>query len=505
MKKIIILFGLLIWSVCLLHADIVYNVRDFGAKGEKGENQTLLLQKAIDTCFAAGGGTVYVPAGEYLSATLQLKDNVTLYLASGARIVATNNKELYTVRTQIADTGSQGTPMLLYAKNAKNISIKGEGEILAQPQYYLAPLGFSDFIADDIAAAKKTNADMNTWRWKEPNVTLIYLSECKDVHVSGVRLLNSAFWTLHIHWCVRVQISDVYIYSDLEKGVNADGIDIDGSKDVTISDCIIETADDAICLKTTKNESGYRNCENVTVTNCILTSSSAALKLGTESHGDFRYINVYNCIVRNTNRAIGIFIRDGGSAEHIVFSDIQIECNRRPVGWWGSADAFRFVVLKRNADSKVGRISNVIIKNVSGNVQGTSLFAGYDGMRNVSNIRLDNVQLTMYPESLPDKRAVEGLVVRNAENISVNNSSIAWRPSTETVQWTHTLSFENVSGISLDKVKLYSFSKSYSPLFFSDCDDIYIERSDFNIKKKDIYSSKGELQKLRWGSANRYN
>lgn len=505
MKKIIVLLGLLILSVCLLHADVIYNVRDFGAKGEKGRIQTPLLQKAIDACYTAGGGVVYFPAGEYLSATLQLKDNVTLYLATGARVVATDDKELYTVRTRIADTGSQGTPMLLYAQNAQNISIKGEGEIVAQPQYYSVPLGYSDFIADDIAAAKKANADMSSWRWKEPNVTLIYLSGCKDVHVSGVRLLHSAFWTLHIHWCERVQISGVYIYSNLDKGVNADGIDIDGSKDVTISDCIIETADDAICLKTTKNESGYRNCENVVVTNCVLTSSSAALKLGTESHGDFRYINFSNCIVRNTNRAIGIFIRDGGCAEHIVFSDIQIECTRRPVGWWGSADAFRIVVLKRNPDSKVGTINDILIKNVSGSVQGTSLIAGYEGLKNVSDIRLDNVRLKMYPECLPDKRAVEGLVIRNAEDVSVENSSIVWRPSVDTTRWTHTLSFQNVSGISLDKVKLKSSSKSYSPMFFSDCEDICIDRSEFDTMKKGVYSSKGVVQKLILGSSNRYN
>lgn len=504
MKKGIVLFGLLILSV-YIHADMVYNVKEFGASGDRKELQTSSLQKAIDACHTDGGGTVYFPAGEYLSATLQLKDNVTLYLSTGARLVATDEKEQYTVRTQIADTGSQGTPMLLYAKGAKNISIKGEGEIVAQPQYYSVPLTYSDFIADDIAAAEKAHVEMIAWRWKEPNVTLVYLSECKDVHVSGVRLLDSAFWTLHIHWCDRVQINGIYIYSNLEKGVNADGIDIDGSKNVTISDCIIETADDAICLKTTKNESGYRNCENVTVTNCVLTSSSAALKLGTESHGDFRYINFYNCIIRNTNRAFGIFIRDGGCAEHIVFSDIQIECTRRTVGWWGSADAFRFVVLKRNATSKIGAIKDILIKNVNANVEGTSLIAGYEGTQNVTNIKLENVRLTMHSESLPDKRAAEGLAVKNARDVSMYNSSVIWQDSTEASPWTHALSFQNVSAVVLDNMKLNSSSKAYTPLFFLDCDDIYIERSLFDVKKKNVFNSEGRIENVRMGYLNRYN
>lgn len=163
MKKIIGIFCLFI-STCIC-AENIYDVQKFGAANTGKELVTTCLQNVIDVCYKAGGGVVYFPAGEYLSATLELRDNVTLYLATGARLIATDKKECYTVRTEISDTGSQGTPMLIYGNKVNNISIRGDGEIMAQPQYYRVPLLYSDFIADDIAAAKKANVDMVSWKW----------------------------------------------------------------------------------------------------------------------------------------------------------------------------------------------------------------------------------------------------------------------------------------------------------------------------------------------------
>lgn len=122
MKKIIGVFCLFV-STCVC-AENIYDVQKFGATNTGKELVTTCLQNAIDACYKAGGGVVYFPAGEYLSATLQLRDNVTLYLATGARLIATEKKECYTVRAEISDTGSQGTPMLIYGSKLNNISIK---------------------------------------------------------------------------------------------------------------------------------------------------------------------------------------------------------------------------------------------------------------------------------------------------------------------------------------------------------------------------------------------
>ena len=500
--RISFLLGMLFLFVSSLHSSPVrLSIKEFGAKGNGIEVETELMQQAIDSCSRAGGGTVAIPAGDYLSATLLLKDCVTLYLEAGARLIASDNKELYTVKTNIADTGSKSTPMLIYANGAKNIAIKGEGEIVAQPKYDEFPLAYSGFIADDIAAAKEADIEMTTWRWREPNVTLVYLSNCMDVQISGVRLMHSAFWTLHIHWCERVNIDGIYIYSDLEKGVNADGIDIDGCKNVVIANCIIETADDAICMKTTKGDAGHRNCENVAVSNCILTSSSCALKLGTESYGDFRYITFSNCIVRNTNRGLGIFIRDGGGAEHIVFSNIQMECIRKPVGWWGSADAFRFVVLKRNKQSKIGGIKNVVLNDITAKVEGTSIIAGYAGMQNIEDIKLNNVQICMYPEKTADKRAKEGLVIQNAADISIKDSQIRWYEMNK--KWSYNYYIQNVSGVSFHNVVFHSVN-GVSPMYIQDSNSVEVKHSRFDVVKKAACVKKGVVNNVVADKSNTY-
>lgn len=505
MRYLIIVLYSFFFPYILFGANL-YNVKDYGVRSDEKVVQTNCLQHIIDECWSQGGGVIYFPAGKYVSATLLLRDNVTLHFAAGAHLIATDKEELYTIHTELSDTGSSVTPMLLYAYNAKNIKIEGQGKILAQPQYEKVPLHYSDFIKEDIEVAEKAEIEMETWKWKEPNVTLLYLSECENVMVSGVSFINSVFWTLHIHWCKRVNIDGIYIYSNLVKAVNADGIDIDGSENVIISNCIIETADDAICLKTTKNNKEYRNCENVIVTNCILTSSSSALKLGTESYGNFKYINFSNCIIRNTNRGIGIFVRDGGCVENVIVSNIQMECSRRPVGWWGSADAFRLVVLKRNIDSKIGRISNVLIKDVKAVVEGTSVIAGYDNTKSITDIKLDNIQLYMRLENVRDKRAAEGVLVKNVGNIDIENSSFVRERLHKRTQWTYSYAFQNVTTVNLYKDRISSVSSKYSPLFFSDCDNVYIDRCFFDTSKDKMMIFEGNgVKRLLLGDMNYYN
>jgi len=429
-----------------------YNIKEFGAIADGKTLATDAIKRAIDQCYNNGGGTVFIPAGSYLAGTIELKDNVSLFLSNGAKLIATKEEGQFRLKGKIKDTGSDGTPVFIYAENAKNISILGQGEIIGQPEYYSEPLNSYDFIAEDFDIAVKAGLNPTGYRWKKPNVSLVYLTKCENIQIENVSLLNSPFWTLHAHWCNRLKIKGIYIYSELEKAVNADGIDIDGCSDVTISDCTVITADDAICLKTTINEDGYRTCENVTVTNCILTSTSCALKLGTESHGDFNHIIFSNCVIRNSNRGLGIFIRDGGKVSNVLFSDITIECNRKPVGWWGSGDAMTFVVLKRNENSKIGSINNLVVRNVIANVQGTSVIAGLEGTNNtMNNIRLEGIQLFMNPESTPDKRATAALKMANINGASIQNSSVRWDTQKVEPKWTSALMVVNTTDFQISQ------------------------------------------------------
>lgn len=421
------------------------SVRDFGANGNKSQDATAFIRQAIEACAKNGGGTVVFPPGDYTSGTIFLKDHIRLHVQQGAVIYATRDTAAYVGKGDIKDTGSLNTPVLIYGKGVKNIAITGGGTLKGEPQYVMKPFVPYDFIQKEYEIAKEAGLKLMTPTRLEPSVSLIYLTECEDISIKDVQLEDSPFWGLHLHWSERIRIRGVQITSDLDRGVNSDGLDIDGCKDVVVSDCIISTADDAIVLKTTDRNGVHRPCENVTVTNCILESTSCALKLGTESYDDFSHIIFDNCVIRNTNRGLGIFIRDGGTARNIIFSNITMECNRKDFYWWGDGEALHFVVLKRNENSQIGHIENVLVKDVIAHVQGSSVIEGFAG-QNLKDITLSNVALHMYQEDAPDKRAVHGLQVKGVDNFTLQNVKVHW-DAEEEKQWESAVYLESVNGL----------------------------------------------------------
>ncbi len=433
----------------------VYNILDFGAKNNKNHLSTLSIQNAIDHCTAQGGGKVLIPPGEYLTGTIVLKDNVTLYLEAGATLLASQDSLDYkndftVVKSNIAGTEGAGiTPVLIYAKDAKNISIKGKGTIHGQARRTYEDLREVDgFIEEETQNAREAGVEMKMYYKVHPFVCMVFLENCQNVTVHDVSLIESTDWTLHFKWCDRVFVDNVYIESSLEKGVNADGIDIDGCSNVVVSNCIISTGDDAIVLKSTMTYPHYRDCENITVSNCVLTSTSSALKIGTESYGDFRNIVFSNCAISNSNRGLSIVIRDGGTAENILFSDITLETNRKHFNWWGNGDPIWMVIRKRFPDSKVGRIRNVTFNNIMAHGQGTSKLIGFPE-NPMENIRFNNIQLHMYPEDFPDKRANDGFFAREVDGLSLNNVTVTWNGESEPA-WRHAFSFEKINTLHLN-------------------------------------------------------
>ena len=431
------------------HAQSVFNVRDYGATGNRAELATEAIQQTIDTAHTRGGGVVWLPAGDYLSGTLVLKSNVTLRLDPGATLYASQDTADYRVPFPIYKNDNPRQPVLLYAEGARNISIEGKGQIHGQARRVYQDLGSADgFIAEETEIARQAGVEMKMYRKVPPYVSLIYLVSCQDVTIEGVRIQESVDWTLHVQWCERVSIRNCFIQSSLVAGVNADGIDVDGCRDVTISDCTIATGDDAIVLKSTLTNGRYEDCANVTVTNCVLTSTSSALKIGTETYGDFRHIVFANCVISNSNRGLGIIVRDGGRVSDVIVSNVTMELNRKHFNWWGSADPFWLVVLKRREDSKVGTIENVLLSNIIAHGQGTSKITGLQP-ETIRNVTLDAVQLFMHPETKPDKRATQALEITNTSDLTISKMRVHWEGVTEK-KWQSALTVENVRGLTID-------------------------------------------------------
>ncbi len=420
-----------------------FNVREFGATGHRTDNATKAFRDAIRACSQQGGGVVTVPPGDYTVGTVQLLDNITLHIEAGATLFVSQEKADF-----IPDSRS-----LIFASGAKNISITGKGTIDGLAQYdYVDMRGLDPEIKEEIEIARAAGIEIKRYYRKSEavNVFLFVLNDCDNILISDVKLINSPLWTVRLNDCNRVHIRGVYLYSDLEKGVNADGIDICSSSNVTISDSIIVTADDAIVLKTiARNGKPANPINNVVVTNCTLSSSSTALMIGTETEADISHVLFSNCVIRNSNKGFGINVQDGAMVSNVIFSNLTIETGRRHWNWWGSAEMCKFVLKKRNANSKLGRIKDIFIDNIIANAMGTSTIKGHADQA-LENIRITNVQLTMNPEDAKDKRATHALVIDGVTGLQIRSMSIGWKEDPVEQKWASALVLKNVNEVNID-------------------------------------------------------
>lgn len=309
-----------------------WNVKDFGAKGDRQTKDHGAIQQAVDACHEAGGGTVFVPAGDYLVGAIALKSNVTLHLDAGATLWAS---------TEQADYEAVEYKAPIMAQGAEHVAITGRGRVHGQ--------GLSE--------------------QRPPfRPTMVYLVDCKDALIEGIRIEYASAWTIHLRRCDTVYIQGVTILNNRLR-LNTDGIDPNCSRNVHISDCHIVAGDDCIVLKAT--EEGI--CENVTVSNCTLETTCAALKLGTESRGDIRHCTFSNCVIRNTRVGIAFYMKDGARFDNITFSNITMETgDERGRSEWPIV----MTLEKRYPDSKVGRIRNVTFSNLLIRSPGRCLLEG---------------------------------------------------------------------------------------------------------------------------------
>ena len=420
-----------------------YDVKRFGATGLRQDNATRAFRDAIETCARNGGGIVHVPPGEYTVGTVQLRDHVTLNVEGGATLFLSQN----------ADDFVPNSRAMIYAENAKNFSVTGRGTLDGLARYDFTEMrGVDPEISKEIEIARAAGVDMRRYyRSRDAmNTFMFVIYDSTDFLLTGVSIINSPLWTVRLNDCDRVFINNVYIYSDLEKGVNADGIDICSCSNVTISDSVIITADDAIVLKAiARNGKKARPVENITVTNCILTSSSTPLMIGTETEADISHVMFNNCVIRNSNKGFGINVQDGATVSHVIISNLTIETSRRHWNWWGDSEMFKFVLKKRKDTSPLGKIMNIIIDNIIAHPMGTSTITGHSDQP-LENIRISNVQMYMTPENAKDKRSSHALKIEGVSGLKIRDLSIHWLDEKQEEKWESALVLKNVSDFIID-------------------------------------------------------
>ncbi|SEO63755.1 Glycosyl hydrolases family 28 [Amphibacillus marinus] len=300
------------------------NIRDYGASGDGVAKDTNALQVAINQCYAAGGGIVDCPAGTYLCDSIELKSHVFLNLLPGAKIQGSK------------DVAGYNLNYLVYAENACHTGIIGYGEINEGDTFWQEEKDLNQ----NVLWRKGWGEVAAYYRKSTPRPQgLICFENCKQVRVHNISLTNSPRWTLHLLSCDDVSIHGVTINNPLY-GPNTDGIDIDGSQNVTVSDCRIYTGDDAIVIKTTGEKNYNTPVRNITVTNCVLTTTCNAFKIGTETLNSIENVVFTNSVVHSDAQApyhyqaisgVSIETVDGANLASVSVSGIVMNNARSPI------------------------------------------------------------------------------------------------------------------------------------------------------------------------------
>ena len=397
------------------------------------------IQAAIDACAQRGGGVAIVPSGLTVSGPIWLKDNVELHLETGAVVQM----------SRVPGDWPKDVPALVNSKGVRNVAITGAGTFDGAATWSYENVRRADVdIAQEQAIAQRAGVEMKRYyRTGEVNKYLFVLRDSSNIRFEQVTIKNAPFWNVRLQDCNDVRIHAVSVLSDLERGVNSDGIDIVSSSNVTISDSTIITADDAICIKTEtfdEKGEGAKPVNNVLVTNSILGSSSTPMMIGTETYADIRHVVFSNIVVRDSNKVFGINVQDGGTVSDVRFSNVTFETNRRHWNWWGSAEVMKFVLLRRKPESALGKIEHITVDGVQGTARGTSLLAGHVE-RPLKDIKLRNMHVRMLPENKPDKRATHGFMFQDVEGLQLHNVELEWDTEAPEPLWASAFAFKNIS------------------------------------------------------------
>jgi len=421
----------------------VYNIVNFGAVANTQTDNARAIQKAIDAASASGGGKVVVPAGGvYMAGPFDLKSNIVFEVEVNAKVLANPDEKVYT-KSAFRDNKGEGT-IWIGGERLQNVTICGSGTIDGNG------ISFMGAEFDDSYVLKP-------FQVVDPRPHLLTIVGGKNIRIRDLTIRNSAYWTVHLIGCDDVAIDNITLLNSL-KVRNSDGIDLDHSKNVRISNCYIESGDDCICLKNRREYEEFGVCENIVVSNCTMTSRSCAIKIGSENIDRISHVLINNCIIKKSNRGIGIQNRDEGTVSDVSFSNIIIDSHLFSDVWWGKAEPIYVTAYRRakgnnkdagwrfpkgQTEGKVGAVSNIYFSNIKC-VSENGIYVGGETADMVSNIVFDGIDITLNKTTaiaggVYDRRPsqVEGLLkvntsafyLDNANHIKISNSSVNWGPN----------------------------------------------------------------------------
>ncbi|UOQ96760.1 glycoside hydrolase family 28 protein [Hymenobacter sp. 5317J-9] len=424
MKNFLAAF-LLFLTFSAVQAQDYYNVLKYGAKNDSTKLSTAAIAKAIDAASKAGGGTVYFPAGRYLSGPIRLKSNITIEIGAGAILYFSDNFDDYLPMVPSRYEGIDVTSFspLFYAYKAENITIKGRGIIDGQGKKWW-----------DFAEGQSRKSQDSKWQqeFKRLNASIIKPDEqggvidraflrppfiqpmfCKNVLIEGLTIRNSPFWTVNPEFCEKVTVTGVTINNP--KSPNTDGINPESCRYVHISNCHISVGDDCITIKSGKDAAGRKMnvpAENYTITNCTMLSGHGGVVIGSEMSGGVKKIVISNCVFDGTDRGIRIKTARGrgGVVEDIRVDNIVMKNIRDQMI---VLDMQYAKTTPEPVSERTPRFRNIHFSNITAEGNQAGLLNGLSEMP-IENVTFSNCNFD----------AKQGFTVREARNIAFHNVEV---------------------------------------------------------------------------------
>lgn len=401
-----------------------FHITKYGARPDDLKANTKAFRKAVDACAKAGGGRVVVPAGEWQTGPIHLRDNVCLYLSEGATVRPVDNPDLYLPAVPTSWEGMEcyNYSPLIYAYGCENVGIAGPGTIaphmglwkkwFKRPKAHMDALKrLYDMAAADVPVEKRQMAE------GENNLRphLIQFNRCKNVSLRDFTIRESPFWTIHLYHCDGAVARGLDVRAH---GHNNDGIDIEMTSNVLVENCTFDQGDDAVVIKSGRNHDAWRlnkPTENVVVRNCKIVKGHVLLGIGSEISGGVRNVYMHNCEATDsvfrlmfvkTNHRRGAYVRN------IYMDSVRAHTMQRVLEI--DADVlYQWKDLVPTYKDSITDIENINISNVVCTRTQAIYDLKGDERRPARNIGIRNIKVGKVSRFVGN--------VRNVENVEVSN------------------------------------------------------------------------------------
>jgi polygalacturonase len=436
----------------------IFDVMKYGAVGDGKALDTAAIQRAVNEAAAAAKGgakvQVLVRGGrKYVIGTLELESGIDFHLADDAQLLASTRREDYR-GGGFADVGGDAMATaggLIVAEGAVGLTISGTGSVQGRAREFMQRY-------DDAG---------EWWIPKEFRPKMFLLTACKGLEVRDITFAEAPNWGLHLLGCDGVLVDNVKVRNLIDVP-NCDGIDPDHSRNVEIRNCDIVSGDDAIVVKTSRQARDYGPAAHIRVHDCVMQTHDAGVKIGTETTSEIFDVRFERCTVKTGSRGLCIQLRDEGDVHDVLFKDITFASRFYGAPWWGRGEGISFTAIPRKADTKVGRLYDIRVENVSGTAENSVRVWGSEGSR-VKDVVMDHVTVTLgrsteYRGGMYDDRPTfedlgegpgivphdaAGFSLQQADDVTLRDCKVTWGARRD--EFSHALEAKDCHGLKMER------------------------------------------------------